>query len=333
MRNESRTPGRLFRLAASAVALLLVSPAIVGGVAQADTKFYLPFPEGVSYNINATHHNGDNHIPPYNQDAVDFHMPENSIVAASAGGTVNFAGYMDPLTGIVVLIDHGNNRCSQYAHLNEVRVKEDQKVSQGETIALSGGTGAGENNFHLHWNMVLCSDRVTSKEVIKTVELGTTYTKDTMAKSQNAIKKEQDREVTPKSVSFADESGTANDTYTIPAVDGVDYLIDDKVVAAGQYPGSGKVTVTAKPQDGFKFPDGATTKWTNIFDDTEPNTPKPTLTATQSPRPTMTATQSPRPTMTATRSATAKPTPTVTSTATATATVTRRPVGPPKTGW
>jgi serine protease len=31
-------------------------------------------------------------------------------------------------------------------------------------------------------------------------------------------------------VTFTDQDGTAEDTYTVPATDGVDYLIGEKVV-------------------------------------------------------------------------------------------------------
>ncbi|MEE6286919.1 ThuA domain-containing protein, partial [Georgenia sp. MJ173] len=41
--------------------------------------------------------------------------------------------------------------------------------------------------------------------------------------------------VVPHAVTFIDEDGTENDSYTVPAVDGVEYLIGDDVVEAGSY--------------------------------------------------------------------------------------------------
>ncbi|MFB9406397.1 hypothetical protein ACFFRG_19850, partial [Pseudarthrobacter polychromogenes] len=51
---------------------------------------------------------------------------------------------------------------------------------------------------------------------------------------------------TPKGVTFADEDGTAEDTFTVPVSEGVEYLVGDTVTAAGTYPGSGTVSVTAR---------------------------------------------------------------------------------------
>src|SRR5690606_16948689 len=50
-------------------------------------------------------------------------------------------------------------------------------------------------------------------------------------------------EVTPAAVTFTERPGTADDTYTVPAVEGVEYLVGGEVVAAGTHPGSGTVTV------------------------------------------------------------------------------------------
>jgi predicted alpha-1,2-mannosidase len=97
--------------------------------------------------------------------------------------------------------------------------------------------------------------------------------------------------VTPDAVTFADPEGSANDTYTIPAVTGVDYLVGDAVVAAGTYPGSGEVTVTARAQTGYAIPDAAQTVWSFGFTDVPPVDPEPT----QSPSPTSSPTGSPSP--------------------------------------
>ena len=43
--------------------------------------------------------------------------------------------------------------------------------------------------------------------------------------------------VAPAAVTFTDKDGTNEDTYTVPATTGIDYLVGGKVVAAGKYPG------------------------------------------------------------------------------------------------
>ncbi|MBD8062644.1 DUF1080 domain-containing protein, partial [Actinomycetaceae bacterium Sa1BUA1] len=72
-------------------------------------------------------------------------------------------------------------------------------------------------------------------------------------------------EVTPAPVTFTDEDGTEDDVYTVPAVEGVEYVVDGEVVEAGEYDGAGTVIVTARPLDGFAFPEGAAAEWTHTF--------------------------------------------------------------------
>lgn len=72
-------------------------------------------------------------------------------------------------------------------------------------------------------------------------------------------------EVTPAAVVFTDEDGTAVDTYTIPDTDGVEYLLNGEVVAAGTYPGAGTVEITARAQTGYVLAAGVTTSWTTSF--------------------------------------------------------------------
>ncbi len=71
--------------------------------------------------------------------------------------------------------------------------------------------------------------------------------------------------VVPEPVVFADEDGPAKDTYTVPGTKGVDYLVDDEVVAAGTHPGTGTVTVTARAQTDYVLKDGATAEWSHVF--------------------------------------------------------------------
>jgi hypothetical protein len=69
--------------------------------------------------------------------------------------------------------------------------------------------------------------------------------------------------VTPTAASFADKSGTAYDTYTIPAKTGVQYYANGVAKAAGTYKGVGTVTVTAKAKSGYAL--SGTTSWKRTF--------------------------------------------------------------------
>ncbi|WP_231497273.1 glycoside hydrolase family 3 protein [Arthrobacter sp. MA-N2] len=71
---------------------------------------------------------------------------------------------------------------------------------------------------------------------------------------------------TPAAVTFTDRSGRGQDSYTIPAVPGVRYLIHGKEIAAGTYrKAAGTVTVTASPTKGYVFTHGAGTEWIHTF--------------------------------------------------------------------
>ncbi|MCM3661085.1 TIM barrel protein [Georgenia satyanarayanai] len=71
-------------------------------------------------------------------------------------------------------------------------------------------------------------------------------------------------EVTTSPVTFSDQPGTDKDTYTVPRVTGVEYVVDGAVVAPGTYPGSGTVSVTARAAAGFALAGGAT-EWRQTF--------------------------------------------------------------------
>jgi hypothetical protein len=85
-----------------------------------------------------------------------------------------------------------------------------------------------------------------------------------------------DTPVTPTPPTHVDMCGTEDDTYTIPTTAGVDYQINGQTVAAGTYPGTGTVTITAVAQDGYVLND-VTSEWTFTFTDedcpTEPCEP------------------------------------------------------------
>ncbi|MGC5629388.1 ExeM/NucH family extracellular endonuclease [Georgenia sp. Z1344] len=81
--------------------------------------------------------------------------------------------------------------------------------------------------------------------------------------------------VTPEDVVFTDADGTDADTFTVPAVEGVEYLVGDEVVEAGTHPGEGTVTVTARAADGYELAEDATTEWSHTFDDSTTPDPDP----------------------------------------------------------
>ncbi|MCD4853789.1 hypothetical protein LN996_23520, partial [Arthrobacter sp. AK01] len=71
--------------------------------------------------------------------------------------------------------------------------------------------------------------------------------------------------VTPAAVTFTDKDGTKDDVYVVPSTTGVEYLVGGKVVAAGTYPGTGTVTVTARAKADYVLASGATASWSATF--------------------------------------------------------------------
>lgn len=72
---------------------------------------------------------------------------------APARGTVTFVG-TDGGYGICVMIDHGNNIVTRYAHLQKALVREGQYVQRGDVIAALGNTGRSTGP-HLHYEVIV----------------------------------------------------------------------------------------------------------------------------------------------------------------------------------
>jgi hypothetical protein len=72
-----------------------------------------------------------------------------------------------------------------------------------------------------------------------------------------------DIDITVTGLTSSDLCGTASDTYTLPAIVGVVYKVGGVVTAAGTYPGTGTVNVTAEATSGYHLVGGST--WTLVF--------------------------------------------------------------------
>lgn len=82
---------------------------------------------------------------------VDFGADYGSNIFAADSGTVIFAGWYGGY-GNAVIIDHGGNLTTMYAHASELLVQEGQQVRQGDTIATIGSTGLSTGP-HLHFEV------------------------------------------------------------------------------------------------------------------------------------------------------------------------------------
>lgn len=83
---------------------------------------------------------------------VDISLPHGTEILAMAPGTIAFAGTMTGY-GRVVIIDHGHDVRSLYAHLAELRVERGQEIATRSVIALSGSSGRATGP-HLHFEIL-----------------------------------------------------------------------------------------------------------------------------------------------------------------------------------
>ena len=73
-------------------------------------------------------------------------------MVAPADGIVVIAARDMYYTGGTVLLDHGHGLTSVYSHLKEVRVREGQRLRQGEVLGTVGATGR-VTGPHLDWRI------------------------------------------------------------------------------------------------------------------------------------------------------------------------------------
>jgi murein DD-endopeptidase MepM/ murein hydrolase activator NlpD len=93
---------------------------------------------------------------------LDIALPHGQDIPAPQGGTVTFAGEL-PGYGRTVVIDHGNETASRYAHLSEVLVRPGDPVAAGQLIAKVGATGRATGP-HLHFEVIEAGRNVDPRE-------------------------------------------------------------------------------------------------------------------------------------------------------------------------
>lgn len=86
-----------------------------------------------------------------NHGGIDIGGRCNTPIHCVLSGKVEKAA-VSPSYGKYVIIDHGNNIKTLYAHCNELKVCEGQDVRRGDEIAFLGSTGRATGN-HLHFEI------------------------------------------------------------------------------------------------------------------------------------------------------------------------------------
>ncbi|HBK86944.1 MAG TPA: hypothetical protein DDZ53_13030 [Firmicutes bacterium] len=97
--------------------------------------------------------------------AIDIGAPMGAKIVAVDSGTVLYSGWMTGY-GKVVIIDHGNNRATLYAHTSVLMVSNNQKVTKGQQIAKVGSTG-WSTGAHLHFEFRVNGVRKNPLDYVK----------------------------------------------------------------------------------------------------------------------------------------------------------------------
>ena len=82
---------------------------------------------------------------------IDIAAPAGTSVKAAAAGEVLFVGWLRGY-GQVVILDHGRNYSTVYAHLSSALVREGQVLRSGSALGKVGRTGTA-TGYHLHFEV------------------------------------------------------------------------------------------------------------------------------------------------------------------------------------
>lgn len=94
-----------------------------------------------------------NGVPANRHSAIDIANKTGTPIWASNNGKVVLADSLY-LTGNTIIIDHGLQVFSIYAHMSKLEVKTGQEVTQGQVIGRMGTTGFSTGP-HLHYGMLI----------------------------------------------------------------------------------------------------------------------------------------------------------------------------------
>jgi murein DD-endopeptidase MepM/ murein hydrolase activator NlpD len=99
-----------------------------------------------------------NNQPKNPHSGLDIAAPAGTpIVAPASARVINTGNYY--YNGNTVFLDHGQGLITGYFHMAEIKVKPEQRVSQGTILGTVGETGR-VTGPHLHWNVYLNKTKV-----------------------------------------------------------------------------------------------------------------------------------------------------------------------------
>jgi murein DD-endopeptidase MepM/ murein hydrolase activator NlpD len=108
---------------------------------------------------------GFDYSPSTNHWGLDIAGNEGEAVYATDAGVIVYAGWNNYGYGNMIMVDHGNNFQSLYAHLTSIKVGCGQSVGQGDLIGAIGTTGRSSGP-HLHFEIRAISSFVNPWDVL-----------------------------------------------------------------------------------------------------------------------------------------------------------------------
>jgi murein DD-endopeptidase MepM/ murein hydrolase activator NlpD len=120
---------------------------------------------------------------PTEHHGVDIGAQIGDEIHAAAAGTVKYAGYSDSF-GKFVIIDHGYDTISKYAHASELFVRKGQAVKKGQKIAAVGSTGRSTGP-HLHFEIWIAGKSVNPMHYLDAQRLMTDFSGQQMMGGEN----------------------------------------------------------------------------------------------------------------------------------------------------
>jgi len=108
---------------------------------------------------------GFNYAPNANHWGIDIAGNTGEGVYATDAGVVVYAGWNNYGYGNMIMVDHGHNFQSLYAHLSGINVGCGQSVGQGDVIGAIGNTGRSTGS-HLHFEIRSASSWVNPWDVL-----------------------------------------------------------------------------------------------------------------------------------------------------------------------
>jgi murein DD-endopeptidase MepM/ murein hydrolase activator NlpD len=114
---------------------------------------------------NKRYLSGFDYSPSTNHWGLDIAGNEGEAVYATDAGVIVYAGWNNYGYGNMIMVDHGNNFQSLYAHLSAYSVGCGQSVGQGDLIGAIGSTGRS-SGAHLHFEIRAISSFVNPWDVL-----------------------------------------------------------------------------------------------------------------------------------------------------------------------